>query len=83
MEFRQSEIVRLKTNPFFKLGDVTTINLTVIKGGVQSNVVPPVIEAVFDMRLALDVDHDAFDRQVRKSLHSYDTVMIFLHSIFL
>ncbi|XP_004529660.1 aminoacylase-1A [Ceratitis capitata] len=65
MEFRQSEIVRLKTNPFFKLGDVTTINLTVIKGGVQSNVVPPVIEAVFDMRLALDVDHDAFDRQLK------------------
>lgn len=65
-EFRQREIDRLDKDPSLLLGDVTTINLTIIKGGVESNVVPPVIEAVFDMRLALSVDHDAFDRKVRK-----------------
>lgn len=65
-DFRQREIDRLDKDPSLLLGDVTTINLTIIKGGVESNVVPPVIEAVFDMRLALSVDHDAFDRKVRK-----------------
>ncbi|XP_014087743.2 aminoacylase-1 [Bactrocera oleae] len=64
-EFRQHEVDRLDRDKSLLLGDVTTINLTVVKGGVQSNVVPPVIEAVFDMRLALNVDHDAFDRQLK------------------
>lgn len=70
-EFRQHEVDRLDRDKSLLLGDVTTINLTVVKGGVQSNVVPPVIEAVFDMRLALNVDHDAFDRQVRKYISKY------------
>ncbi|XP_017486448.1 PREDICTED: aminoacylase-1-like isoform X1 [Rhagoletis zephyria] len=65
MEFRQNEIDRLENDPSLRLGDVTTVNLTVIKGGVQSNVVPSTLEVVFDMRLALNVDHDNFDRQLR------------------
>lgn len=65
MEFRQHEVDRLESDSSLSIGDVTTINLTSINGGVQSNVVPPTLEAVFDMRLALNVDHDAYEKQVR------------------
>ncbi|XP_053949820.1 aminoacylase-1-like [Anastrepha ludens] len=65
MEFRKQEEDRLENDSSLTIGDVTTINLTIVKGGVQSNVVPPTMEAIFDMRLALNVDHDDFDRQLR------------------
>lgn len=45
--------------------NVTSINLTIIKGGVQSNVIPPIFSATFDMRLAINWDHDKFEQQVR------------------
>lgn len=34
-----------------KLGDVTTINLTMVDGGLQPNVVPPELSVVFDIRI--------------------------------
>ncbi|EDV49624.1 uncharacterized protein Dere_GG17282 [Drosophila erecta] len=55
MEFRASQERRLKDNPELQIGDVTTINLTIVSGGVQSNVVPPLLTAVFEARLSLDL----------------------------
>ncbi|XP_004529658.1 aminoacylase-1 [Ceratitis capitata] len=66
MDFRQHEVERLAKDSSLTIGDVTTINLTSLNGGVQSNVVPPTMEAVFDMRLALNVDHDDFEKQLNK-----------------
>lgn len=40
------------------------ISLIIIKGGLQSNVVPSELRALFDCRLAIDVDHDAFEEMV-------------------
>lgn len=40
------------------------IPLIIIKGGLQSNVVPSELRALFDCRLAIDVDHDAFEEMV-------------------
>lgn len=37
-----------------------------IHGGVATNVVPAEIRLTFDMRLAIDVDHDKFKRDVKK-----------------
>ncbi|XP_011177299.1 aminoacylase-1 [Zeugodacus cucurbitae] len=65
-EFRQREVARLEGDSSLSIGDVTTINLTRLNGGVQSNVVPPTMVAVFDMRLALHVDHDAHEKQLNK-----------------
>jgi aminoacylase len=48
----------------FTLGDVTTVNLTILKGGQQFNVVPPEAEAGFDIRIAPTVDLDAFRRRL-------------------
>lgn len=36
-----------------------------MQGGVQNNVVPPEMMAGFDVRLAVDVDHEEFERMVR------------------
>ena len=37
--FRDKEEARLKTDPKLTLGDVTTINLTIMEGGVQVGIV--------------------------------------------
>lgn len=64
MDFREKEVQRLAKHPEWTVGDVTTVNLTVIKGGVQTNVVPPDMTAQFDIRLALDVDHKEFESRL-------------------
>lgn len=64
MDFRENEVKKLENNPDFTIGDVTTVNLTIMNGGVQVNVLPPVLEIKFDVRLALDVDHTEFEATV-------------------
>lgn len=63
-KFRQQEAQKLKDNPKLNMGDVTTVNLTMLQGGLMSNVVPSEMRLTFDIRVAIDVDHDAFDQQV-------------------
>lgn len=64
-EFRAKESKRLDdSNGNLTIGDVTTVNLTILKGGVQLNVVPPVVSAFYDVRLALDVSLDDFETMV-------------------
>jgi aminoacylase len=57
MDFRANEVKKLENNPDFTIGDVTTVNLTKMQGGVQSNVVPPELIVTFDIRLAIDMKH--------------------------
>lgn len=64
MQLRDREAQRLKNDPKMTQGDITSINLTMIEGGLQSNVVPNVMKITFDVRLAIDVDHDEFEKQV-------------------
>ncbi|XP_030378033.1 aminoacylase-1-like [Scaptodrosophila lebanonensis] len=64
MQFRAGERQRLLAGGK-SLGDVTTVNLTVLRGGVQTNVLPSLIEATFDIRFSLDVDMEAFEQQLR------------------
>ena len=64
MAFREHESKRLEQDPNLTIGDVTTVNLTKISGGVQSNVIPPFMQIGFDIRLAITVDHNEFEKQV-------------------
>lgn len=64
LEWRQTQVELLENNPELTIGDVTTINLTILKGGVQSNVIPPQFTLGFDCRLAIDVDMNDFENQV-------------------
>ncbi|XP_017144301.2 aminoacylase-1 [Drosophila miranda] len=66
MAYRKVQVQRLDNNPELCIGDVTTINLTKLEGGVQSNVVPPLLMVCFDCRLALDVDHQEFEATLQK-----------------
>ncbi|XP_017143999.1 aminoacylase-1-like [Drosophila miranda] len=65
MEFRKSQLQRLAEDQSLEIGDVTTVNLTQLRGGVQSNVVPPLLEVVFDIRIAITVDIAALEKQIR------------------
>lgn len=64
MGLRATEVLRLENNPNLKVGDVTTVNLTRLNGGVQTNVVPALLTVGFDVRLAINVDHVAFEKQL-------------------
>ncbi|KAG8318651.1 adenylate cyclase [Homalodisca vitripennis] len=64
MERRSEEKAKLRENPNLTLGDVTSINLTMIEGGVQTNVVPPELKVLFDCRVSLNTDHEEFEKWV-------------------
>uniref|UniRef100_A0A8C1X2F3 N-acyl-aliphatic-L-amino acid amidohydrolase n=1 Tax=Cyprinus carpio TaxID=7962 RepID=A0A8C1X2F3_CYPCA len=42
---------KLNTSECFTLGDVTTVNMTMVKGGVAYNVVPAEMDVSFDLRI--------------------------------
>lgn len=44
-------IFRLNTSECFTLGDVTTVNMTMVKGGVAYNVIPAEMDVSFDIRI--------------------------------
>lgn len=71
MDFREQEVRKLENNPDFTIGDVTTINLTIMRGGVQSNVVPPLLTVGFDVRLAITQSHEEFEALVNWLLNNY------------
>lgn len=69
MEFREAEAE--KVSDLFHLGEVTSVNLTMLSGGVQGNVIPPEFRMTFDVRLANDIDFDQFEQKVYKIIISY------------
>lgn len=66
MDYRSEQVKLLKDNPTLGVGDVTSVNLTILQGGVQINVVPTTLSVKFDVRLSINVDHDEFERMLRK-----------------
>ncbi len=51
MDYREEQEGVLESNPDFEVGDVTTINWTMCKGGVQKNVLPAEVVLTFDLRI--------------------------------
>lgn len=50
-----------------KLGDVTTLNLTRIEGGLANNIVPAVFTANFDIRITPNkTDLIEFEKQIQE-----------------
>ncbi|XP_063147990.1 aminoacylase-1 [Candoia aspera] len=64
LEFRECEKQRLKTEEHLTLGDVTSVNLTMLNGGVLFNVVPSELSVAFDIRIPPTVDLKAFEEQL-------------------
>ena len=55
LAFRDAEEKRWRENKL-TMGEVTTINLTRLSGGVQLNVVPDKVTAGFDVRIPPTID---------------------------
>lgn len=66
LKFRASEELRLKTDPKLTIGDVTTVNVTMINGGVQLNVLPPEIKMSVNARLSVEIDYEQFERDIHE-----------------
>lgn len=64
LSFRREQEQRLKKNTCMHLGDVTSVNLTMLSGGVQPNVVPQEFTATFDIRIPPTVDLAEFGNKV-------------------
>uniref|UniRef100_A0A8V5GBB3 N-acyl-aliphatic-L-amino acid amidohydrolase n=1 Tax=Melopsittacus undulatus TaxID=13146 RepID=A0A8V5GBB3_MELUD len=64
LAFRESEKQRLKSDSSLTLGDVTSLNLTMLEGGVSFNVVPSEMAAGFDIRIPPTMDLKAFEEKI-------------------
>lgn len=65
LALREEEKSKLKANKNLTIGDVTTINITMLSGGVQVNVLPPEFIVGVDCRVAVDRDLEAFLGMIR------------------
>uniref|UniRef100_A0A8C4HJE2 N-acyl-aliphatic-L-amino acid amidohydrolase n=1 Tax=Dicentrarchus labrax TaxID=13489 RepID=A0A8C4HJE2_DICLA len=65
LDFREKEKHRLNTSECFTLGDVTTVNMTMVKGGVAYNVIPAEMDVSFDLRIPPTVNLQEFERQIK------------------
>ncbi|XP_030633122.1 aminoacylase-1 [Chanos chanos] len=66
LDFREKEKHRLSTTECFTLGDVTTVNMTMVKGGVAYNVIPCEMDVSFDMRIPPTVNLQEFEEQIKR-----------------
>ncbi|CAB3254950.1 unnamed protein product [Arctia plantaginis] len=66
MDIRSESKKQLADHPEWTIGDVTTVNLTMLSGGIQSNVVPEKLTATFDIRIALSVDQKQFEDTIKR-----------------
>lgn len=64
LDFRTAEKRKLEKNSELTLGDVTTVNLTILEGGVQYNLVPPTFTLTFDIRISIDLKHSVFEEMI-------------------
>ncbi|XP_055301120.1 aminoacylase-1-like isoform X2 [Sitodiplosis mosellana] len=64
MELRKNEKTKWKEHKY-PYGNVTSINLTILNGGLRGNIVPPQMTAYFDLRLAIDTDWDQLEQMIR------------------
>lgn len=63
MKYRDEEKNKLDEMDY-PYGNVTSINLTMLKGGIANNIIPSEMSATFDMRITTNTDFEAFERQV-------------------
>lgn len=64
LKFREREEKRLESSEHLTIGDVTTINITRINGGIQANVIPPEITMLVVARMSINIDQEQFERDI-------------------
>ncbi|XP_068109121.1 aminoacylase-1 [Hyperolius riggenbachi] len=64
LDLREKEKKRLKSDPSLTLGDVTTVNMTKVSGGVSCNVIPTEMTATFDLRIPPTANLKEFEAEI-------------------
>ncbi|KAK8731742.1 hypothetical protein OTU49_007451, partial [Cherax quadricarinatus] len=64
LSYRDEQEHLLKENKNLCLGDVNTVNLTMLEGGVQYNVVPAELNVGFDIRVSPTQDLTKFEEKI-------------------
>uniref|UniRef100_A0A8C5QBI5 N-acyl-aliphatic-L-amino acid amidohydrolase n=1 Tax=Leptobrachium leishanense TaxID=445787 RepID=A0A8C5QBI5_9ANUR len=64
LEFREKEKKRLESDPSLSIGDVTTVNLTKLSGGILYNVVPSIMSVTFDLRVQPTLNLKEFESRI-------------------
>ncbi|XP_051172077.1 aminoacylase-1A-like [Leptopilina boulardi] len=67
MDFRTSEKLKLN-DPNVDPGDVTSVNLSRLKGGIQDNVLPQELSAMFDIRVTPSRNLTEFEKLIESWL---------------
>lgn len=80
MAFREQQKKLLESDDNLALGDVISVNLTQIHGGVQVNVVPSEYVLHFDIRVPPNVDFKKLEDQFAEWLNSAGTGVSFEYS---
>lgn len=50
----------------YMVGKVTSVNVTMVNGGMQPNVIPSMFKMMVDIRVSLDIDHEEFIKMFEK-----------------
>ncbi|GFS02543.1 aminoacylase [Elysia marginata] len=66
LAFREEQESLFKANPEAGLGAVTSLNVTILEGGVQANVVPATMSATVDMRVTPTATEADMKAMIRK-----------------
>ncbi|ELT90864.1 hypothetical protein CAPTEDRAFT_184037 [Capitella teleta] len=66
MDYRENQKAKMEGDPKVKLGDVTTVNFTMVEGGVQMNVIPSELKAKFDVRVTPHQNLEEFEAMLNK-----------------
>lgn len=64
--YRETMKKKFEADPKMTLGDVTTVNLTMMSGGIQMNVVPQEFTLGFDMRITPTTNVVNFEKMLRE-----------------
>lgn len=67
LDWRTTE--KQKLSQGMELGEITSVNMTILKGGNHLNVVPQELFAGFDVRLAPDADHQGLEDTIVRWCH--------------
>jgi len=66
LTFREKQRKILEADSKLTLGDVTTVNLTMMEGGVQMNVIPNQFKIGFDIRITPTTNLKQFEGMLQK-----------------
>lgn len=75
--------LRLNTSECLTLGDVTTVNLTMLKGGVAYNVIPSEMDITFDLRIPPTVNLQVRDLELLSAHSAHSRLLLCLLLILL